>query len=257
MKKHETSNTQPASNLRQAFLLGENMKHSYNVLDAGFINVYDDGIYGSDTTIVNAARVSFGKRIDEICESDVKLLNYLGKNKHHSPFRHAFVQFHVKAPEFVARQWYKHVVGAETTSSYATKDHAWNEISGRYIKIDDFYAPSEWRAQSKDNKQASEGLIEDQQAAAEQYEMCIDLIRANYKVLIDLGVSKEQARMLLPLSMYTEFYWTASFQAIMNFIDLRDHNHAQIEIQEYAKQIKKIMNDEFPKATEAWLTQKE
>ena len=120
-----------------------------DVLDKGFVEVIDK--LGSDLTVVNSARVSFGKKKQEFTERDRVLVRYLAENKHYSPFRHIIVQFHVKAPEFVMRQWYKHVVGIETSSSYPTKDHAWNEISGRYVPVNDFYIPEKWRAQSDDN----------------------------------------------------------------------------------------------------------
>ena len=105
-----------------------------DVLDKGFIEVVDS--LGSDLTVVNSARVSFGKRKEKFDKSDERLVRYLAKHKHYSPFRHLQVQFHIKAPEFVMRQWYKHVVGIETTSNSSTKDHAWNEISGRYVEYD-------------------------------------------------------------------------------------------------------------------------
>ena len=124
-----------------------------DVLDSGFIEVMDH--LGDDLTVVNSARVSFGKRKTMYEDGDRKLVTFLAKHKHYSPFRHMVVQFHIKAPEFVMRQWYKHVVGIETTSSSATKDHAWNEISGRYVPVKDFYNPLAWRQQSTDNKQGS------------------------------------------------------------------------------------------------------
>ena len=109
------------------------------VLDKGFVEVIDT--LGNDLTVVNSARVSFGKRKTKWDKSDERLVRYLAKHKHHSPFRHLQIQFHIKAPEFVMRQWYKHVVGIETTSNSSTKDHAWNEISGRYVPVEDFYTP--------------------------------------------------------------------------------------------------------------------
>ena len=127
-----------------------------NVLDEGFIEVVD--YLGSDLTVVNSARVSYGKRKTIYEDEDRKLVRFLAKYKHYSPFRHMVVQFHVKAPEFVMRQWYKHVVGIETSSSSSTKDHAWNEISGRYKPVNEFYEPTVWRKQSKSSKQASEIL---------------------------------------------------------------------------------------------------
>ena len=223
------------------------------VLDKGFIEVVDS--LGSDLTVVNSARVSFGKRKEKFDKSDERLVRYLAKYKHYSPFRHLQVQFHIKAPEFVMRQWYKHVVGIETTSNGSTKDHAWNEISGRYVPVEEYYIPKIWRKQSDDNKQASEGELDNEQnsRAIHYYNTALTTTINMYDRLInDLGVAKEQARVILPLSQYTEVYWTASFQAIMNFIELRNEKTSQIEIQEYAKAMLKITHDTFPKITEIW-----
>jgi thymidylate synthase (FAD) len=221
-----------------------------DVLDKGYIEVVDS--LGDDLTPVNAARVSFGDRSNEFTEKDRKLSKFLIKNKHFSPFRHQHVMMIIKAPEFVMRQWYKHVVGIETTSNHPTKDHAWNEISGRYIAYEDFYEPTEFRAQSDDNKQASEGLIEEQSKANQYWKEAQDKSVDSYNKLLKMGVAKEQARSILPLTVYTKVWWTASFQSIMNFIDLRDEKTAQWEIQQYAKVLKEIMLEVFPKTTKIW-----
>ena len=220
------------------------------VLDKGFVDVVDS--LGNDLTVVNSARVSFGKRKKYWDKSDEHLVRYLVKHKHFSPFRHLQVQFHIKAPEFVMRQWYKHVVGIETTSNSSTKDHAWNEISGRYVPVDDYYYPSYFRKQSEDNKQASEGEIENQKQGYFLWEKGLYQVQEIYKELLELGVAKEQARTILPLSQYTEVYWTASFQAIMNFIELRDETTAQWEIQKYAQVVKELIFDIYPKITKIW-----
>ena len=224
-----------------------------DVLDKGFIEVVDS--LGNDLTVVNSARVSFGKRKEKWDKSDERLVRYLAKHKHYSPFRHLQVQFHIKAPEFVMRQWYKHVVGIETTSNGSTKDHAWNEISGRYVPVEEYYIPQIWRKQSEDNKQASEGVLESENnsRAKHYYDTALSTTINMYNRLItDLGVAKEQARVILPLSQYTEVYWTASFQAVMNFIELRNEKTSQIEIQEYAKVMLEQMKEVFPKTTELW-----
>ena len=119
------------------------MNEKIEVLDKGFVEVL--GFVGTDLTVANAARVSFGKRKSIYEKNDYRLVRFLAKNKHFSPFRHLVVQFHIKAPEFVMRQTYKHVVGIEATSSYPTKDHAWNEISGRYVPVEEYYIPDIWR----------------------------------------------------------------------------------------------------------------
>ena len=226
------------------------MNEKIEVLDKGFVEVL--GFLGTDLTVANSARVSFGKRKSFYEKSDQRLVHFLAKNKHFSPFRHLVVQFHIKAPEFVMRQAYKHVVGIEATSSYPTKDHAWNEISGRYVPVEEYYTPEVWRQQSKDNKQASDGAIVDQEAAKEKYKTALKLIKYYYTELLDLGVAKEQARVLLPLAAYTEVYWTASFQAIVNFIELRDEPTAQYEIRQYAIAFKKLLGSLYPKTTEIW-----
>ena len=222
------------------------------VLDKGFIEVVDS--LGSDLTVVNSARVSFGKRKKKFDDSDRRLVRYLAKYKHYSPFRHLQVQFHLKAPEFVMRQWYKHVVGIETTSNSSAKDHAWNEISGRYVPVEEFYVPSVWRKQSEDNKQASEGVLDDlqQKRMNMTYQVFLNQMEMAYDMMINAGVAKEQARVLLPLSQYTEVYWTASFQAIMNFIELRNEKTSQWEIQEYAKVLLDLMFDVYPETTKLW-----
>ena len=222
------------------------------VLDKGFIEVVDS--LGNDLTVVNSARVSFGKRKSVWSAADRRLVKYLAKYKHYSPFRHLQVQFHIKAPEFVMRQWYKHVVGIETTSNSATKDHAWNEISGRYVPVEDFYKPDVWRKQSEDNKQASEGVLDDlqQKRMGDCYNEYMRQVEMTYDRMIDAGMAKEQARIILPLNQYTEVYWTASFQAIMNFIELRNEKTSQWEIQEYAKVLLELMHETFPKITEIW-----
>ena len=221
-----------------------------NVLDKGYIEVVD--VLGDDLTPVNAARVSFGQRSKTFEGKDQALTHFLIKNKHFSPFRHQHVMMIIKAPEFVMRQWYKHVVGIETTSNHPTKDHAWNEISGRYIAYEDFYEPTEFRAQSDDNKQASEGLIEEQSKANQYWKEAQDKSVDSYNKLLKMGVAKEQARSILPLTVYTKVWWTASFQSIMNFVDLRDEKTAQWEIQQYAKILKLIMLGTFPETTKIW-----
>ena len=223
-----------------------------DVLDKGYIEVVDT--LGDDLTPVNAARVSFGGRSDTFTEKDKRLSKFLIKHKHFSPFRHQHIMVIIKAPEFVLRQWYKHVVGIETTSTHATKDHAWNEISGRYVEVEDFYYPDVWRKQSEDNKQASEGELDDlqQKRMALVYNTFMNQVEMAYETMISSGVAKEQARIVLPLSQYTQVWWTASFQSVMNFIELRDESTAQVEIQEYARALKKIMLDAFPETTKLW-----
>jgi len=223
-----------------------------DVLDKGYIELVDK--LGDDLTPVNAARVSFGSKSDTFEEKDRKLSKFLIKHKHFSPFRHQHIQVIIKAPEFVMRQWYKHVVGIETTSNHPTKDHAWNEISGRYIPVQEYYYPEVWRKQSDDNKQASEGELDDlqQKRMSLVYNTFMNQVEMAYETMVNSGMAKEQARIVLPLSQYTLVYWTASFQSVMNFIELRDEPTAQWEIQQYAKVLKDIMLETFPETTKLW-----
>ena len=221
-----------------------------DVLDKGYIELVDS--LGDDLTPVNAARVSFDGFSEEFTDKDRKLSRFLIKHKHHSPFRHQHAMFIIKAPEFVMRQWYKHVVGIETTSSHVTKDHAWNEISGRYVPYDEFYEPKEFRKQSEDNKQASDGLVDDQVTATMKWREAQIKTIETYKELLDMGMAREQARSILPLTVYTKVWWTASFQSMMNFIELRDEATSQVEIQEYARALKKIVLTLFPESSKLW-----
>ena len=223
-----------------------------DVLDNGYVEVVDT--LGDDLTPVNAARVSFGGRSKKFEEKDRRLSKFLIKHKHFSPFRHQHAMMIIKAPEFVMRQWYKHVVGIETTSTHPTKDHAWNEISGRYIPVKEYYIPEVWRKQSEDNKQASEGELSslDQKRMKHLYDRYLKDVERVYDTMVYSGMAKEEARIVLPLSQYTLVWWTASFQSIMNFIELRDEKTAQWEIQQYAKALKQIMLEVFPETTKIW-----
>ena len=203
------------------------------VLDKGFIEVVD--VMGSDLSVVNAARVSFGKRKETMSPGDGKLIRYLWKHMHTSPFRHASIQFHLKAPIFVLRQWMKHQVGC-----------AWNEISGRYVVFEpDFYVPANWREQHESNKQGSKGAITNQDAATEVYEATLRHQFDTYNDLLAQGVCKEQARMILPVATYSECYWTCSLQAIMHFLSLRLDAHSQWEIRQYAAAVYALVKDRF------------
>jgi thymidylate synthase (FAD) len=218
--------------------------------DISFVELVDT--FGDELTIVNAARVSFGRTKKVFDKSDERLVKYLITHKHYSPFRQVMLRFRIKAPEFVMRQLFKHCVGTETTSTYPTQLHSWNEISGRYKLVREYHTPSVWRAQSKDNKQASEGVIEKQEEASELFNKAMETVEDCYKKLVELGVAKEQARMITPLNQYTEIMWTVSLQALFNFIELRYEKTAQGEIQEYARVMLDMMREKFPMITDLW-----
>lgn len=223
-----------------------------SILDHGFVELVD--AMGSDLTVVNSARVSFGKRKKSLSDGDKKLIHYLAEHKHWSPFRHVQLQFHCKVPEFVARQWYKHVVGIAYTDA-ATVDHAWNEISLRYVDASEFnfYTPQGFRKQSENNKQAStDEWVKDPdgQLMAEYRNHCEKALNLYHRML-EHGVAREQARGVLPLNIYTEFYWTVSLQALANFIHLRKHEGAQYEIRLYADALETLARQVVPVSLEA------
>ena len=201
---------------------------------------------GTDLSVVNAARVSFGKSSQlvftddpddygSLSERDTKLINYLAKHKHISPFGHAFASFHVKAPIFVARQLVKH------------KFLRWNEISRRYVDDEpEFYVPEVWRGRSADKKQGSEGevklgILDTAIVSDSPY----DALSA-YKALLKSGVAPEQARMVLPQSTMTEWYWSGSLDAFASMCRLRLPSDTQQETRVVAQQISKVLGTLFP-----------
>ena len=236
---------------------------------------------GSDLSVVNAARVSFGKKSEwnpnyrdepPLYPKDEKLIKYLAKHKHISPFGHAFASFHVKAPIFVARQLVKH------------KFLRWNEISRRYVDSDpEFYLPDEWRGRSEDKKQGSSGVLElDKMYAHGEYEHIKDVFEKEpkkygvykdslvpdlsildevhecdedtisiYRKLIAAGVAPEQARMVLPQSTMTEWYWSGSLDAFADMCNLRCKNDTQYETRVVANKISEKLLDLFPVSWEA------
>ena len=209
-------------------------------------------VFGDELTIVNAARVSFGKTKTVMDETDERLIAYLIRHKHFSPFRHVFLRFRIRAPETVMRQWYKHVVGCEW--GHGGQLHGWNEISGRYVQLTgkDVFVPEIWRAQSPDKKQGSEGLVDDQEGCGDVFRSAVGTALRAYHELLAKGVAREQARMILPMCMYTETIWTASLQAVLHFIMLRSHTHAQEEIRVYAEKIRDIVLQRFPITCKYW-----
>ena len=198
---------------------------------SGFVELVD--YMGDAVTVVNAARVSHGRQVQELGEADRRLLRYLWEHEHTSPFRHVSLQFHIKAPIFVLRQWMKHQVGC-----------AWNEISGRYVTFEEREAwHPQWRTAALNVKQGSAGPAEEGVAlsAAILYESAMGSSFAIYEQLLALGVANEQARMVLPLSLMSECYWSASLQAVLHFLRLRRAEHAQEEIRQYADAVWQLL----------------
>ena len=197
---------------------------------------------GTDLTIVNAARVSFGKRKTEMSEGDERLIKYLAKHGHWSPFGHASLQFRIKAPIFVARQLVKHQIGL-----------TWNEISRRYVEYEpEFYEVDKWRGRPINKKQgSSEEEIEwiDRGTRTDALQSQVETIALkNYNRMLEAGVAPEQARMILPQSMMTEWYWSGTLYAFARVCNLRCAEDAQYETRIVAN----LINDEcerlFPKS---------
>lgn len=191
---------------------------------------------GSDLTVVNAARVSFAKISKQLNNKDERLIHYLAEHGHWSPFAHAFMQFRIKAPVFVARQLVKHQIGL-----------SWNEVSRRYVDDPpEFHEPAEWRGRPTNSKQGSTGQVEDQNTPQKVVEWTNLLAQHNYRILIDQGVAPEMARMILPQTMLTEWYWSGSLQAFARVCNQRLDSHTQLETQEIAKEIQNQASAKFP-----------
>ena len=185
-------------------------------------------VWGDDNTVCDCARVSFNKRAENYSkENNEKLINYLVKHKHTSVFRHPQVQFRIVCPIYVERQLFKHQVGMSA-----------NSISGRYVDFSDTYTKIDvFRKQSSDSKQGSEGMLNgvDNEHAKQIQKMVIQWTSKAYKDLIDLGVSKEQARTILPLNLNTQFIWTGSLLSFIHMFKLRLKSDAQAETREVAE----------------------
>ena len=207
---------------------------------------------GNSLSVVNDARQSFAAESTEWTERDGKLLRYLAKHHHTSPFRGVVFKWSVKAPLFVARQWWKHTVA----STFVDDQLGWNEKSFRYCAADEaeFYIPIEFLQQSEDNRQASAGPLpsRSQQLAFAQYAQAVDACKQAYAGLLLTGVSKEQARAILPSALYTSFVWTCSLQALFHFISLRIGHGAQGEIVAYAKALLELGRPVAPEAFDAF-----
>ncbi len=190
---------------------------------------------GSDLSVINAARVSFGKHHTEMTAGDAKLINYLASHNHISPFGHAFASFHIKAPIFVARQLVKH------------KFLRWNEISRRYVDdVPEFYTPDVWRGRAEDVKQGS-GADSKSQYFPNVYAKEVNAKAVeDYRKMLQQGVAPEQARMILPQSTMTEWYWSGSLDAFADMCRLRCATDTQAETQKVAWDISLKMEDLFP-----------
>lgn len=192
---------------------------------------------GSDRTVANAARVSFAKHKEFFDEADIKLIKYLAIHNHWTPFSHPQITLRIKAPIFVRTQLFKHKVGFTE-----------NEISRRYVDDEPtFFMPKEWRGRPTNGaKQGSDGKANEQEQNELYYELALERCLETYNIMIENGVAPEQARMVLPQSMYTEFYWTGSLSAYARMCKLRLDPHAQAETREIAQMIANIIEPLFP-----------
>lgn len=203
--------------------------------NGGFVELLD--MFGNDTTVVNAARVSFHKEVAEFSDRDKGLINYLAKHNHVSPFFHPQIRFRIKMPIFVAREWYRHTIG-----------FARNEVSRRYVdEPPEVWIPTEMRERDANLKQGSkETPVEVNEAMIEVYRKGVEAAMYAYNALLEAKVAPEVARAVLPQSMYTEFIETGSLAAYARLCGLRLDPHAQKEIQDFANAVSQLVAEHFP-----------
>jgi thymidylate synthase (FAD) len=216
------------------------------ILNKGDLSLLD--MMGSDETIAKAAWVSYAKQDEKKEAKDIeRLINYLMKHQHGTPFEHVVFQFHIKAPIFIAREWFRHRIGS------------FNEVSSRYITFEpEFYIPEQFRVKSETNKQGS--VIPDDYIgkagwnnwATEELTQSYKDSYNSYLALKEQGVANELARLLLPLGTYTEWWWTVNLRSLFNFMALRSFPTAQWEIQEYSRALEEIVKEKLPYAYMAW-----
>jgi len=222
----------------------KNSNNIINVLDKGYVRLVDH--MGSDLSVANAARASFAKESNELSVQDARLINYLARENHMSPFRHAFMTFEFKAPLMVARQHWKYVVGSDHTMD------SWNESSRRYVTMEpEFYIPSmeEWRLAPEDKKQGSQGIADPFTGSTLSQELMqyVERGEALYNMAMQNGIAPEQARLFLPAyGMYVIYRWSCSLQSVVLFLNQRLAEDSQVEIQHYAKAIKELAQPLFP-----------
>jgi thymidylate synthase (FAD) len=218
----------------------------YDVLDHGEVELLE--VMGSDLSVVNAAKVSFAAQVDEIDEAAIGLINFLMKNKHATPFEHVVFKFRIKAPIFVTREWMRH------------RWSSFNEMSMRYhIPANtEYYIPASKDIRKQVGKPGSYTFqeVDDpvlKTLAIRKMQEVISYADLVYKDLIDLGIAKEIARCVLPVSQYTEFIWTVNARSLINFITLRNEKSAQREIQEYAKIVEHLFANITPITYQAFI----
>jgi thymidylate synthase (FAD) len=219
-------------------------ENKISVLDKGYVRLVDH--MGSDLSVVNAARASFAKESENFSQNDAKLISFLARENHMSPFRHAFITFEFYAPLMVARQHWKYVVGSDHTMD------SWNESSRRYITQEpEFYLPTaeQWRLAAEDKKQGSAGLAGPWIGSVLTTELkeLMEKCESLYNMAIDNGIAPEQARLFLPAyGMYLSYRWSCSLQSVALFLNQRLSEDSQAEIQEYAKAVHELVKPLYP-----------
>jgi thymidylate synthase (FAD) len=217
---------------------------SIPVLDHGFVRL--DEAMADDLSVVNGARVSFAKHKTEMDDSDAGLIRFLMRERHGTPFEHNAFRFHIRAPIFVAREWFRHRVGS------------FNEFSMRYARAtDDFYVPAPEDVRSQVGKPGAYSFepVTDELAETtrEELQQVYETAYAAYERLVELGVARELARAALPVGAYTEFYWTVNARALMNFLSLRNSETAQREIRRYAEACERFLAERMPITYDAFV----
>ena len=212
-------------------------ENTIRVLDHGFVRL--DDAMASDLSVVNGARVSFARHKTEMDESDEGLIRFLMRERHASPFEHSVFRFHVRAPLFVAREWFRH------------RFSSFNEFSMRYAKAtDDFYVPEPEDMRSQVGKPGAYSFepVEPELAetAREELRSVYEEAYSTYTRLVDLGIARELARLVMPMGAYTEFYWTVNARSLMNFVSLRAAESAQREIRRYAEACERFFAEKMP-----------
>lgn len=221
----------------------------FPALDKGYVRLIDH--MGQDVDVSNEATVSFMKESIEFGAKEDRIVKYLGKEHHTSPFRHQFIKLEVYAPLMVARQWWKYVVGSDHTMD------AWNEASRRYVTLEpEFYTP-EWRWAAGNKKQGSDGAVDDDYIVRQFTRNFEDQVlrgTAFYQAAMQVGIAPEQARCFLPAyALYTPWIWTCSLQSLCHLIAQRTDSHAQWEFQQYANPLEKVARALFPVSAAAMI----
>ena len=217
---------------------------SIPVLDHGFVRL--DDAMADDLSVVNGARVSFARHKTEMDDSDGGLIRFLMRERHGTPFEHNSFRFHIRAPIFVAREWFRHRVGS------------FNEFSMRYARAtDDFYVPAPEDVRTQVGKPGAYSFepVSDEiaETTREELRQVYEAAYATYEKLVELGVARELARAALPVGAYTEFYWTVNARALMNFLSLRNSETAQREIRRYAEACEHFFAERMPITYEAFV----